>query len=223
MTLTTLQQTLTRQLDLLPLDKLSTPITVIGAGAIGSWTTLALAKMGFFNITVWDFDTVSVENVNCQLYGIPHIDTPKVQALADIVNILSAVDIKPRPEYFKADLLQKGIVIMAVDSMKARAQIFNDLEVTQVTLIIDARMGAEKALLYSVPMAFKQAKQNYKATLYSDENAEQVPCTAKATSDCATVLSGLVAGQVKSYLTEGPLLKNMAFECLSGSAISFKH
>ena len=31
-------QHLTRQLDLVPLHILDTPITVIGAGAIGSWT-----------------------------------------------------------------------------------------------------------------------------------------------------------------------------------------
>ena len=66
-------QNLTRQLDLIPIAVLGTRITIIGAGAVGGWTSLALAKMGFSNITVFDYDVVEVENLNCQLYGPKHL------------------------------------------------------------------------------------------------------------------------------------------------------
>ena len=59
---------LIRQFDLIPEDVLGEPITIIGVGAIGSWTTLALAKMGFQNLTVFDDDKVSIENMNSQFY-----------------------------------------------------------------------------------------------------------------------------------------------------------
>ena len=48
-----------RQLDLCPPDKLKFPITVIGAGAIGSAAVVTLAKMGCSNITVYDEDTLT--------------------------------------------------------------------------------------------------------------------------------------------------------------------
>ena len=38
---------LTRQIDLIPTRVLNIPITVIGCGAIGGWTTLMLAKWAF--------------------------------------------------------------------------------------------------------------------------------------------------------------------------------
>ena len=49
---------LVRQLDILPPEQTITPITIIGAGAIGSFVALSLAKMGFDDITVYDFDKI---------------------------------------------------------------------------------------------------------------------------------------------------------------------
>ena len=49
-----------RQLDVLDQPRLATtPFTLIGAGAIGSFTAMALAKCGAENITVFDPDTVA--------------------------------------------------------------------------------------------------------------------------------------------------------------------
>ena len=47
-----------RQMDICPPEKLQFPITVIGAGAIGSASVLTLAKMGCGNITVWDHNVL---------------------------------------------------------------------------------------------------------------------------------------------------------------------
>ena len=56
-----------RQLDLCPPDKLTFPITVIGAGAIGSATVVTLAKMGWSNITVYDEDDLADHNFPNQM------------------------------------------------------------------------------------------------------------------------------------------------------------
>jgi tRNA A37 threonylcarbamoyladenosine dehydratase len=71
---------LTRQSDLIPEAILSTPITVVGAGAIGSFTVLTLAKMGFNNITVFDDDEIDFVNINNQFYRISDIGKKKVDA-----------------------------------------------------------------------------------------------------------------------------------------------
>lgn len=62
-------QHLSRHFDILRPDKLHEPIYLIGAGAIGSFLALALVKMGFTRIQIWDHDMVSEENASNQLYS----------------------------------------------------------------------------------------------------------------------------------------------------------
>jgi shikimate 5-dehydrogenase len=60
-----------RQLDIADPSKFKDkPVTVIGAGEIGAATVVALAKTGFENITVYDFDTVEEHNFPNQLLPI---------------------------------------------------------------------------------------------------------------------------------------------------------
>lgn len=196
---------LTRQLDLLPIDKLGEPITIVGAGAIGGWVTLALAKMGFGNLRVFDFDEVEVENLSCQIYGRKSLGTSKVQSLGLYVKALAGVDIQAVPERYTGGVCN-GIVIAAVDSMEVRKLIWQSHKGISgnTRAIIDPRMGAETALLYVMnPMSAKDA-ESYEKTLYSDEAAVREPCTRKATAYCALALSGLVCAQVKSLVTGNP-------------------
>jgi tRNA A37 threonylcarbamoyladenosine dehydratase len=48
----------------------NTPVTIIGAGATGSWLAIALAKLGIDNISIWDFDKVEEHNIPNQAFGI---------------------------------------------------------------------------------------------------------------------------------------------------------
>ena len=114
---------LTRQLDIIPLDVLDIQINVIGAGAIGSMTTLILAKMGFNNIVVYDDDIIDRVNMNNQFYRFKDIGTNKVDALKEIIKDFTNVDILSLPILWENTAL-KGIVICAVDSMKARKSIY---------------------------------------------------------------------------------------------------
>ena len=193
---------LTRQLDIIPIDCLSHQITIIGAGAIGSFTALSLAKMGFGNITVFDDDVVSVENMNCSLFRPGDIDTPKVTALADIIYQFTGVRIEGIAKRYTGGMFP-GIVISAVDSMQARRLIWENhaSRAPMTKAIIDPRMGAEVALMYVMQPMSEQDAQSYEKTLYTDENAVQEKCTAKATIYTANMLSGLVVKAVKDIAT----------------------
>ena len=75
-----------RQLDVLDVPRLArTPITVIGAGAVGSFTVLALAKCGAEKITVWDDDSIESHNLPNQWYRLADLGRPKVQALKALI------------------------------------------------------------------------------------------------------------------------------------------
>jgi hypothetical protein len=192
-----------RQQDLVDGERLAkVPITVIGAGAIGSFTTLALAKMGARNITVYDFDTVEPHNLPNQFYRLKDLTRPKVDALSEIVRDYSGVEIRALNEKFLGQEVQ-GIVIVAVDSMSERARIMKVLK--QAELLIDVRMGAEVCRIYSVHPLID--REFYKETMYAD--AIQEPCTRRSISYTALGASALVCGKVKKHIQGEPYKKEI--------------
>jgi molybdopterin/thiamine biosynthesis adenylyltransferase len=195
---------LTRQLDILPIKCLDKRITIIGAGAIGSFTALSLAKMGFEDITVYDFDKIEIENMNCQFYRRSDVGKLKVEALADLVESFTDVRINAVNQLFEGAPLN-GIVISAVDSMSARQMIWDGQKMSAgVDMLIDPRMGAETAMLYCMNPHDANDRFSYEKTLYSDNEAVQDRCTAKSTTYTALLLSGLVAKAVKDIVTDSP-------------------
>ncbi len=191
---------LIRQYEIIPENVLHTEINIIGAGAIGSFTTLALAKMGFFRLTVWDPDKIEIENMNCQFYRVSDIESNKAQALNSLVKDFTGIDIAYHPSKYEQGTLS-GIVISAVDSMAVRKQIWeNHKHKLKPKLIIDPRMGAEFGLVFAMKPAKQQDIDAYETQLYSDEEAVTERCTAKATMYTACMLSGHVAKIVKDFL-----------------------
>lgn len=197
---------LMRQLDIIPLEKLDTPITVIGAGAIGSLVVMTLAKMGFENLSVWDFDIVSVENMSCQWYGFDDIKKPKVEALAAAIKRDCRIDLKTHNEKFEgtgAQIQTLGkIVITAVDSMAVRQTIWNACKDNgRIFWYIDPRMAAEYALSFVMNPNNTADITSYEKTLYTDQNAVEERCTAKATMYTSTLIAGYVCKAVKDVVT----------------------
>lgn len=200
-------QHLTRQMDLIPIEVLGEPITIIGAGAIGSWVTLALAKMGFENLTVYDFDSVDVENLNSQFYPRDAVGTKKVIALNKLVWDFCGHGIEIRECYDHGAF--PGIVISAVDSMEVRKLIWDNHKNKSfgTRAIIDPRMGAEQALLYVMNPMDAADQATYEKTLYTDKDAVHEHCTAKSTIYTANMLAGLVCKAVKDLLTHPDYLR----------------
>ena len=116
-----------RQLDICSPEKLTFPITVIGAGAIGSATVLTLTKMGCSNVTVYDEDVLSEHNIPNQMALVQYVGSPKVDALAHLVESLSEVKIRPLSSNYRGQRLE-GVVISAVDSMSARKMIWSSVK-----------------------------------------------------------------------------------------------
>ena len=214
---------LTRQRDLIPMEVLETPINIIGAGAIGSFTALALAKMGFTNITAIDYDCIDIENMNCQFYRFKDIGKPKVMALQELIEDFTRVKITAINDMWTGDILN-GIVICAVDSMEARKKVFDahNRKAYQTMAIIDPRMGAETALMYVYKPTSPSELDEYAKTLYSDEDAVQERCTAKATMYTACMLSGLVAKTVKNIVCKEESSRNLIWDINKDDMIAMK-
>ena len=188
-----------RQLDVLDVPRLArTPITVIGAGAVGSFTVLALAKSGAERITVYDDDTVESHNMPNQWYRLADLGRPKVEALKELVREMTGVEIEIRFERF-TDQPATEVTICAVDNMDMRIALWGLLH-PRPALYIDARMGAEVGKVMCVG-AFGHW---YEETLHPSSEAYRAPCTARATMYCASGLAAFIAGQVANYASDRP-------------------
>jgi tRNA A37 threonylcarbamoyladenosine dehydratase len=95
-----------RQLDIAdPSQFKDKPVTVIGAGGIGAAMVVALAKTGFENITVYDFDTVEEHNLPNQLFSMwvgdqGTLQWAKTTALFHLVHDLADIEIQPIHERY---------------------------------------------------------------------------------------------------------------------------
>ena len=188
-----------RQLDVLDVPRLARiPISVIGAGAVGSCTVLALAKSGAADITVYDDDSIEAHNLPNQWYRLADLGRPKVQALQMLVREMTGVDIKTVQERFQGDGATE-VTICAVDSMDVRIALWKRLS-PRPALYIDARMGAEVGKVLCVgPFGTW-----YEGDLYPSSEALHAPCTARATMYCASGLAAFIGAAVANYASDRP-------------------
>ena len=205
-------------------------ITIVGAGGIGAATTLCLAKVGFNKIEVYDHDKVSDVNYPNQLLpvfyfvtmqgGVQHyklnstIGLSKVEVLSDLIFNMTGVNITIKDEKY-IDQPLGDIVVCAVDNMKTRKAIWNRVkDDTDVLLYIDGRMAGNDHTIYSVDM-IKDIDEFrcYESTLYSDEEASEVPCTAKSTiytnMNIASLITDICIRWVRQEQFPGMICSNM--------------
>lgn len=194
-----------RQADLCPPEKLNFPITLVGAGAIGSAVALNLAKMGCSDIAVFDHDALELHNAPNQMCRPDRIGMNKAQALAELVDGLCGAKLKARPVKYVGQRLSE-VVVLAVDSMEARRAAWRVAKKdSAVRLLLDARMGAEVGRLHSAAPQDPDSAKRYEATLYPPAKAERLPCSARAIVYCPSALAAFVAAMVKRYATGQPV------------------
>jgi hypothetical protein len=180
-------------------------VTLIGAGGIGAITAVVLVKMGIPEIAVFDSDTVDDENLATQFYRIGDLGRMKVTALADLLRVFSddvevnAVDLRVTP-LTRPDLITNPIIISAVDSINTRKEIWKAVQALPFLWYLDARMGAENLMLYSVSGRDRGWYENALASQDEDAIAD-LPCTAKATIYTAALCGGLVGKTVRQIVT----------------------
>lgn len=109
------------------LEYIKKNILIAGCGSLGSNLAYNLAKHGFTNLILLDFDRVEKKNCSCQIYSPQHIGMTKVDALINILyeinpsltlkNLYSKLDSKNCKKLLKgADL-----VVDCFDNTEARS------------------------------------------------------------------------------------------------------
>ena len=97
--------------------------------------------------------------------------------------------------------------------MTARQEVWKRVKLDHaVPLLIDARMGAEFARVYAVHPTNMDDVDFYEQNLYAADEAERLPCSARAIIYCPIIIGGLIALLVKSHAVGVPPAREVLFD-----------
>lgn len=175
---------------------------MIGAGSVGSFLTLTLAKMGIRKIKVYDDDIIEPHNIPNQFYPLGLSTQPKSEVLRAVVSIFTEKEIKTYSKKYTA-YLPSHIIISAVDSIEARRKIWKIVKPHMfkkrgTALYIDTRMGGEYMRVFTISK--KADIKGYEKSL--EKEGVHIPCTARTIVYNVVTMAGIVAYIVKAFLTK---------------------
>lgn len=171
-------------------------ILVGGIGGIGSNAMYCLSKTIPAKYYIFDFDNVEEINVGTQFFKKNQVGLAKVSAVRQTISEFSDTYI----QVFK-NKVEKAlpISISAFDNMEARRTLFKawkSLENREI--FIDGRL---RASLYEVYTVTKENEDLYEATLFSDDEVADDPCTFKQTAYFAMLIGARITQVLVNYLT----------------------
>ena len=128
----------------------SSSVLLVGAGAVGSYAAEGLARSGVGKITVVDFDTVNITNINRQLYALEStIGKPKVElAAARLTDINPACEIKALNLFADAQSIpallaeKPDLIVDAIDSVASKVELL--ARAVEAGIPVVSSMGAAR-------------------------------------------------------------------------------
>ena len=188
-----------RQADIVPRERiLDCKATVIGVGAIGRQVASQLAAIGLPWMQLVDHDVVEESNIASQGYFEDDLKRFKVHATADICQQTNPrLELYTINERFRRTTKIGNILFCCVDKIETRRLIWESVK-DKVNFFCDGRMSAE--VLRIVTACDDKSRQYYPQTLFTTEQAQAGPCTAKTTIYCANIAAGFMLAQFTKYL-----------------------
>jgi molybdopterin/thiamine biosynthesis adenylyltransferase len=199
-------------------------VTIFGCGGIGSPLALALTKLGVHRQILIDYDVVEPHNIPNQAFAVNQVGQQKCHALGALVkqfgiSHVHEFDAKLTPDGWEdaneqpaSGVVLNGIVVSAPDNMDARRLLAEKCMATNgVTHIVDPRIAGEYIRLEVCDLAFSESREAYMKTLYSDEQAMQLPCTRQSVIWVANFVAAFTARAIGRILSGDPVEEQMAF------------
>lgn len=192
----------------------TTHADVVGVGAIGRQVALMLAGIGIKHMSLWDFDSVDVENIGPQGYPESSVGKQKVRVTGNnCPDVYNKCNLAMHNKKWEPTKIPSGLnrtTFVCLDSMKGRSQV---AEGVNTDLLIDVRMASESFCVYSSYWELDPSR--YTDTLYTDENAVELPCTNKATPYCANIGAGIAVSQFSKWLRGNALEHKILFNIVA--------
>ena len=206
-----------RQADIFdPNEHVGANVTFVGCGGIGSFSALAVAKLGV-NVTLIDYDKCEPHNVPNQMLSTPSAgDSGEVHKVKDVADtIRQYADVRCRPivgKITEAGLEHDGttepwrpdgLIVSGLDSMVSRKAVWSNIKhKPMVERYIDARLAGQLIVIYSVDPTDPNECDRYEATLHTDEEAEPLPCTERGVIDVGFQVGAQIARKVRHWFND---------------------
>lgn len=187
-------------------------VSVVGCGSVGSFTALALAKMGVNVAEVFDSDIVEEHNIPNQFFKKEHVGRKKAGALEELLYEFAGVRTELYGNVDKNTKLEGLIVVSAVDSIEARKEIWESVKGSKPMLYIDSRMGGRIFSVYSVDMLDEAEVKVYDESLAKTGNGLEVPCTERSIIFNVLGLASIVCNQVVEFAAQRKLRRVIHFD-----------
>jgi molybdopterin/thiamine biosynthesis adenylyltransferase len=178
-------------------------IIVYGAGSIGSHLVMGLAKTGFKNITVIDYDVIEEDNLPAQSYPYSLVTANKgllkIDALKTFIKDFTGTTINTLNEKITSNstinLSMNTIHVCCFDNIEGRKTLFNHFKDFPIHYL-DGRIGGFNIEKYYVNMLNDKEVEDYEQTLEGE--FVELECGNKALWSVNSLLaSKLIADIIK--------------------------
>jgi len=187
-------------------------ITIIGLGTVGSFSLLALRKMGIRKFQLFDDDIIAIHNIPNQYYNSEQIGDYKVDSSMKNIyhqNLISS-EIETNKKFTKQSNIKYEIVVGSVDNMETRRIIFKRfIESYNCMLLIDPRVAREMIHIYTACKRDIRTIESYRKTLHDDTN---IPCGERGIIYNAFLTASFICNIVKRYLKKEYIPSHIVFD-----------
>jgi len=179
-----------RQSELIPEEIEGLRIAVIGAGATGSVITAILTRTGAI-VHLYDGDTLQKENLQSTLMDARKIGKPKPDAVLSLTYLGTNEKelVVPHNHMVEDEVIEADVIIVAIDSLDGRKELWEKGLLKPSKLFVDVRMGGWGATVFAFD-PIGDGPDIYSAIL-QDVKEEPLPCGQKATASVTFIAAGL--------------------------------
>ena len=188
-------------------------IHIIGIGATGSYVALALASLGFNDkLHFYDMDIVEMKNIGNQSFSMEHIGLPKVEAMKKVYQKKTGQPFVGGVNCIEVDQVLAenldGIVLLLVDSVQARREIFTGLANSKTELVIETGIDIFSTEIRTIQM---NNKDDVEKTMNLFNNRSESPPTSRwGLSACGSpnnaVMTSMITGAMATSFIVSYLL-----------------
>jgi len=192
-------------------------VKIFGIGSIGGELTKQLALVGFQDITVYDFDTVDLDNIGSQVYTKEHVGMKKTKALHKLMKDwydfpITAVDgeITEESEIYPEE---KTVYFCGFDSLEARKLLWDKLKNFPI-IWAESRIGRGAQRFYFLDLRTRNEKQieEYEKGLDPNGPRTELKCGEKGCFPSNAELVGKLVRQFVNIAEGEPITQMMVSE-----------